>query len=125
MKRMMIALLLLLGLLAGCHLFYHQLAQTTTQLGTQLDALHAQYLSQQPPESTDIDPIYAQWEQSKRWMGLVLAHEALEEIEHEFVRLRETMALENDMESRVLLRSLSALVNHLAVKEQVTWENIF
>lgn len=123
MKRVYTATALLFTLLLGCIFFYQQLSVTTTQLSSRLDAVYQTYPNTQ--SQTQVEQIYTDWVQSKKWLGLVLAHDELEEIEQHFSRLREAIVVEAEQEVFITLRQLSDFITHLHAMQQPTLENVF
>lgn len=126
MKRVIIAVLLLAGLLFFCIWAFQYLDHETAQLAHMVAETEQAVTKQDFQAATDyIDTAYVYWDNLAGIFGALVRHNELDDIETLFVGAKCAIENQDAQESLMQLSKLRSMLRHLPEMETPSFQNIF
>lgn len=125
MKRIFIAVILLIAIIVGCVLSYRFLDRTAVQLAQSVAAAQsAAETGNYTAASLKLAKATEKWDAVHPVLGILLHHDVLNDIDELFVRTKYALSENKGFESRQQLYCLQEQLLHLPDAEQLTLENL-
>ncbi len=126
MKRVWIAIFLIVGMIWGCIASQHYLDKITIQLADQI------YRADQLAQEDDMEggaqlvyDSYREWKSHENTIGAIIRHQEMDEIERLYLRALQNANNKDKNEYIVESKELQGLLLHLADMEKPKIKNLF
>lgn len=126
MKRLIVAVILLLALLFSCFAGYTGLDQVTEDLANRVTKADSLLLaSGESSAQTALEEAYRLWRSRQKLLGALVRHNELDDIENLFQRAMQSLDDGELHEYRLHSRELQGMLRHIPEMEQPSIQNIF
>lgn len=126
MKRLIVAIILMVVLIAGCFWGYSQLDTVTQEVADGVAVADQLLADTQPEEARSaLQNAYELWRLRQAMLGAVVRHDELDDIENLFQRAMQSLEDEDTAEYRLQSRELRSMLLHVPEMELPTIQNIF
>ncbi len=126
MKRMIVAVSMLLLLIIGCFYGYQKLDLLSQEIGNHIAEADARLgISEHDTAYADLLEAYQLWRSKQALLGSLVRHNELEDIEKLFLRAMQSMHDGEWSAYRLYARELQGTIAHLPEMERPSIQNIF